>query len=121
MDIRIPPLKIKILFESNPLKSRILERRLAVSPRFREAPWRVLPQAMSPVAGPAAGAVTRRVRYGPEGTKRATSVIVQLPCLQKDLRTGSISRDIVNSPSELCRWLYVQLVSIHQFIVCLPP
>ena len=24
-------------------------------------------------------------------------------CLQKDLRTGSISRDIVNFPSELCR------------------
>ena len=39
----------------------------------------------------------------PEGTKRATSVNVQLPCLQKDLRTGSISRDIVNFPSELCR------------------
>ena len=30
MDIRIPPLKIKILLESNPLKSRILVRRLAV-------------------------------------------------------------------------------------------
>ena len=29
----------------------------------------------------------------PEGTKRATSVNVQLPCLRKDLRTGSISRD----------------------------
>ena len=38
----------------------------------------------------------------PEGTKRVTSVNVQLPCLQKDLRTGSISRDIVNFPSELC-------------------
>ena len=35
--------------------------------------------------------------------KRATSVNVQLPCLQKDLRAGSISRDIVNVPSELCR------------------
>ena len=31
----------------------------------------------------------------PEGTKRATSVNVQLLRLQKDLRTGSISRDIV--------------------------
>ena len=39
----------------------------------------------------------------PEGTKRATSVNIQLPCLQKDLRTGSISRDTVNFPSELCR------------------
>ena len=29
MDMRIPPLKIKILLESNPLKSRILVRRLA--------------------------------------------------------------------------------------------
>ena len=41
--------------------------------------------------------------HDPEGTKRATSVNVQLPCLQKDLRTGSISRDIVSFPSELCR------------------
>ena len=32
-----------------------------------------------------------------------TSVNVQLPCLQKDLRMGSISRDIVNFPSERCR------------------
>ena len=39
----------------------------------------------------------------PEGTKRATSVNVQLLRLQKDLRTGSISRDIVNFPSKLCR------------------
>ena len=30
MDMRIPPLKIKILLESNPLKSRILVQRLAV-------------------------------------------------------------------------------------------
>ena len=30
MDMRIPPLKIKILLESNPLKPRILVRRLAV-------------------------------------------------------------------------------------------
>ena len=29
MDMRIPPLKIKILLESDPLKSRILARRLA--------------------------------------------------------------------------------------------
>ena len=38
----------------------------------------------------------------PEGTKCATSVNVRLPCLRRDLRTGSISRD-VNFPSELCR------------------
>ena len=36
--------------------------------------------------------------YLPEGNKRATSVNVQLRCLLKDLRTGS-----VNFPSELCR------------------
>ena len=30
MDMRIPPLKLKILLESNPLKSRILVERLAV-------------------------------------------------------------------------------------------
>ena len=39
--------------------------------------------------------VTLQVK--PEGTKRATSVNVQLPRLQKDLRTGSISRDIVEA------------------------
>ena len=32
------------------------------------------------------------------GTQRATSVNVQLLCLQKDLHTGSISRDIVTFP-----------------------
>ena len=32
MDVRIPPLGIKILLESNPLKSRILVRRLAIEP-----------------------------------------------------------------------------------------
>ena len=31
-DMRIPPLKLKILFQSKPLKSRILVRRLAVQP-----------------------------------------------------------------------------------------
>ena len=31
MDMRIPPLKIKIMLESDPLKSEILMRRLAVS------------------------------------------------------------------------------------------
>ena len=33
MDMRIPPLKIKILLEPNPPRSRILVRRLAVSPQ----------------------------------------------------------------------------------------
>ena len=36
-------------------------------------------------------------------TNRATSVNVQPPRLRKDLRTGSISRDVANFPSELCR------------------
>ena len=39
----------------------------------------------------------------PECAKRASSVNVQSPCLQKDLRTGSILRDMVNFSSELCR------------------
>ena len=43
----------------------------------------------------------RGATFRSEGTNRATSANVQLPCLQKDLRTGSISRDIVNFPSEL--------------------
>ena len=33
-----------------------------------------------------------------KGATRATSVNVQLSCLQEDLRTGSISRDVVNCP-----------------------
>ena len=37
-----------------------------------------------------------------EGTKRATSVNAQLLLLRRDLRRGSISRDVVNFPSELC-------------------
>ena len=45
----------------------------------------------------------KQPQFLPEGTKRATSVNVQLPCLRKDLRAGSISRDVVNFPSELCR------------------
>ena len=34
MDMRIPPLDIEMLLESNPLKSRILVRRLAVAGAF---------------------------------------------------------------------------------------
>ena len=41
--------------------------------------------------------------HQPEGAKRATSVNVQILRLRKDLRTGPISRDTVNFPSELCR------------------
>ena len=37
MDIEIPPLELKIMLESNPLKSRILARRLAVSTLSRLA------------------------------------------------------------------------------------
>ena len=51
----------------------------------------------------APGHAIRPLLVLPEGTKRATSVNVRLPCLQKDLRTGSISRGIVDFPSELCR------------------
>ena len=49
--------------------------------------------------------VVTHLEITPEGTKlwRATSVNAQLPCLQKDLCAGSISRDIVNFPSELSR------------------
>ena len=43
------------------------------------------------------------IKIMPESTKRATSLDLQLPCLQQDLRTGSIPLDIVNFPSELCR------------------
>ena len=39
----------------------------------------------------------------PEGTKRATSVNVQLLRLRKHLLMGSISGDIVSFPSELGR------------------
>ena len=40
--------------------------------------------------------------YFPEGTKRATPINVQRLRLQQDLPTGSLSRDIVNFPSEFC-------------------
>ena len=39
----------------------------------------------------------------PEGTKRATSVNVQLLHLQRGRRMGSISRDIGYFSSEVCR------------------
>ena len=34
MDMSIPPLRIKILLESDPLKSRVLVRRLAIEGHF---------------------------------------------------------------------------------------
>ena len=40
MDVRIPPLKMKIMLESNPLKSRNLVRRLAVAPERFGTPRR---------------------------------------------------------------------------------
>ena len=66
MDMRIPPLKIKIMLESNPLKSRILVRRLAVSkqgqtssrhlaesecPEWRSSGFGVLQEGSSGLAG----------------------------------------------------------------------
>ena len=42
MDMRIPPLKIQIMLESNPLKSRILVRRLAVPLRSDTHPVNAL-------------------------------------------------------------------------------
>ena len=42
LDMRAPPLNIKILLESNPPESRILVRRLAVPPDVREAARRPL-------------------------------------------------------------------------------
>ena len=47
-------------------------------------------------------AITTNITEGPECTTRATSVNARLR-LRKDLRTGSIWRDIANFPSELCR------------------
>ena len=51
LDMTIPPLKIKILLESNPLKSRIFVRRLAVLSccrhSFRES-WITLSRAIPP-------------------------------------------------------------------------
>ena len=48
-------------------------------------------------------AVGARQNAGPEGTKPATSANMRLLRLLRDLRTGSILRDIVNFPSELSR------------------
>ena len=61
-----------------------------------------------PPAGKASRAAGRSAagwgdEVSPEGSKPATSVNVQLLRLRKDLHMGSISRDIVNFPSELCR------------------
>ena len=50
MDMRIPPFEIKILLESNPLKSRILVRVLAVGERPARKPTVLWP---APAPGPA--------------------------------------------------------------------
>ena len=52
----------------------------------------------------------------PECTKRATSVNVQLPCRQKDLRTGSSSRVILNFLSELCRCRGVTFTEVARLV-----
>ena len=52
----------------------------------------------------------------PDGTKRATSVNVQPLRMQKDLRTGSISRDIVNFPSELRSSRSVTLTEVARLV-----
>ena len=44
--------------------------------------------------------------WTPENDQKApsaASVNVRLPCLRRDLRAGSISRDVANFPSELCK------------------
>ena len=54
MDMRIPPLKSKIMLEANPLKSRILVQRLAVT-RIRST--REIPD---PMLGPVCRVASRR-------------------------------------------------------------
>ena len=74
-----------------------------------QSPFSRIPFGHSPKRPPSCPSSWRETQNrptqskAPEGTKRATSANVQLPCLQKDLRKGSISRDMVNFPSELCR------------------
>ena len=48
MDMRIPPLTINTMLESNPLKSRILVRRWAVVPPPKLKPLRDQPSAELP-------------------------------------------------------------------------
>ena len=70
MDIIIPPLRIKILLESDPLKSRISVRRLAEGGRARGLTMgrkkRSAPVCLEPVAKkpPATGAGVGRLSYG---------------------------------------------------------
>ena len=53
---------------------------------------------------------------GPYGTKRATSANAQLPCLRKDLRTRTISRNIVDFPSELSRRRSGMCTEVARFV-----
>ena len=55
MDMRIPPLKFKIMLESSPLKSRVLVRGLAVL-----AAGSVIPPPPSAAAGAGAPSAKRR-------------------------------------------------------------
>ena len=78
MDLRIPPLEIKIMLESNPLKSRILVRRLAVGST------RVLFEPSACHAEPGKGANTLRLNKHYSLFKR--SVLLSLK-KQKDEQT----------------------------------
>ena len=49
----------------------------------------------------------------PGGTKRATSINVQLPCLQKDLSAGPISRDFVIFPIVAIFYPFSQFCEIN--------
>ena len=51
-DVRIPPLRIKIMLESNPLKSAVLVGRLGIRP-FRRPPLGILPRVFVLASGPA--------------------------------------------------------------------
>ena len=65
----------------------------------------------------------RRLAKSPEGTERATSVNVRLPRPRRDPLAVSISRDIVNFPSELCRRRSGMFAEIARLLPpdCFPP
>ena len=60
MDIKIPPLKFKILLESKPLKSRISVRRLAVVLRREVRRRDIEPQSYGDAVGAETGLVSAR-------------------------------------------------------------
>ena len=63
MDVGIPPLGIKIMFESNPLKSIMLVQRLAVAHEAHCA------------ARPAAGVTAGRAALTEQDTKKCTRLV----------------------------------------------